>query len=422
VSHLETLHFFENALLQFDEAAHILNLSENQVAVMREPRRITEANLPIRMDDGSVQIFKAFRVQHNIARGPAKGGIRFHQDVNLDEVKALAFLTTYKCAVVGIPMGGGKGGIVVNPSTLSTNELERLARRYMAELANLFGENKDVPAPDVGTNPANMGWMMDTYSMHNEEYLPAVITGKPLNIGGSGGRDEAAGLGALFCLREVAKWEGIQLTGARAAIQGFGNAGSWAAHFFAKEGMKIVAISDITGTYSSDAGIDIDAARAHSAAHKSLAGLEKALSLKHDSDPRKVLEYPCDILVPAALENQILVANAPNIRAHIIAEVANGPMTLAAHDILRERKIRVIPDILCNAGGVTVSYLEWVQNRMGFYWPKERVLNEAELIMKSATQNVLQAATDHKVTMRLAAFIVAIQRVAHAAEMRGLYA
>lgn len=418
----ETLHFFENALLQFDQAAHILKLSDNQIAVIKEPRRITEANLPIRMDDGSVRIFKAFRVQHNVVRGPAKGGIRFHQDVNVDEVKALAFLMTYKCAVVGIPMGGGKGGIVVDPRALSTNELERLARRYMAELANLFGENKDVPAPDVGTNPMIMGWMMDTFSMHYEQFLPTVITGKPLEMGGSAGREEATGLGMLFCLREVARFEGIELKGMRAAVQGFGNAGSWGAWFLHKEGIRVVAISDITGTYSSDDGIDIEKAFAYNREHKGLGGIEKVLTLRHNPDPKAVLSHECDILVPAALENQILAANAPSIRAHIIAEVANGPMTIAAHDILRERKIRVIPDILCNAGGVTVSYLEWVQNRMGFYWPKEKVLEESERIMQAATREVLSTAREYGVTMRLAAFIIAIKRVVHAAEARGLYA
>jgi len=418
----ETLHFFENALLQFDQAAHILKLSDNQIAVIKEPRRITEANLPIRMDDGTVRIFKAFRVQHNIVRGPAKGGIRFHQDVNVDEVKALAFLMTYKCAVVGIPMGGGKGGIVVDPRALSANELERLARRYMAELANLFGENKDVPAPDVGTNPAIMGWMMDTFSMHYEQFLPTVITGKPLEMGGSAGREEATGLGMLFCLREVARFEKIELKGMRAAVQGFGNAGSWGAWFLHKEGIRVVAISDITGTYSSDDGIDIEKAFAYNREHKSLGGVEKVLSLRHDPDPKAALYHDCDILVPAALENQILAANASKIRAHIIPEVANGPMTIAAHDILRERKIRVIPDILCNAGGVTVSYLEWVQNRMGFYWPKEKVLEETERIMQAATRDVLNTAREYNVTMRLAAFIIGIQRVVRAAETRGLYA
>ncbi|MFN0149893.1 MAG: Glu/Leu/Phe/Val family dehydrogenase [bacterium] len=418
----ETLVFFENAMLQFDEAARMLQLSQDQIAVIKEPRRITEANLPVRMDDGSVKLFKAFRVQHNIVRGPAKGGIRFHQDVNVDEVKALAFLMTFKCAVVGIPMGGGKGGVIVNPSTLSKNEIERLARRYFAELSNLFGEDKDVPAPDVGTNAEIMGWMMDTYSMHYERSSPAVITGKPIELGGSQGREEATGLGMLFCLREVAKWESMQLAGATAAVQGFGNAGSWGAHFLSKEGLKIVAISDVTGTYSSEAGIDIAAARAYTNAHKSLGGADKELGYKFNPDSKAVLEHECDILVPAALENQILVSNAPKIRAKIIAEVANGPMTNAAHEILRDRKIRVIPDILCNAGGVTVSYLEWVQNRMGFYWTKDKVLDECEGIMKAATQNVLHVSGEYKVPMRLAAFIVAIQRVARAAEMRGLYA
>jgi glutamate dehydrogenase/leucine dehydrogenase len=418
----ETLNFFENAANQFDAAAHILKLSDNQIAVIREPRRITEANLPVRMDDGSIRIFRAFRVQHNIVRGPAKGGIRFHQDVNVDEVKALAFMMTFKCAVVNIPMGGGKGAIVVDPRTLSEGELERVARRYMAELANLFGENKDVPAPDVNTNETIMGWMMDTFSMHYEQYLPGVITGKPLELGGSQGRERATGQGMLYCLREVARSKGMTLSGLRAAVQGFGNAGSWSARLLAQDGVKIVAISDVTGTYSSDAGIDVEKAIAYTKEKRSLAGIEGALPVTRNPDPAAVLASAVDVLVPAALENQIRAANARDVRARIVAEVANGPTTNVADTILDERGIAVIPDILCNSGGVTVSYLEWVQNRMGYYWPRERVLEDLERMMKDATRSVLETAAEFKVNMRIAAYIIAIQRVARTAEIRGLYA
>jgi len=418
----ETLNFFENAAEQFDAAARILKLSDNQIAVIREPRRITEVNLPVRMDDGSIRIFKAFRVQHNIVRGPAKGGIRFHQDVNVVEVTALAFMMTFKCAVVNIPMGGGKGGIVVDPRKLSEGELERLARRYMAELAHLFGENKDVPAPDVNTNETIMGWMMDTFSMHYEQYLPGVITGKPLELGGSQGRERATGQGMLYCLREVAKAEGMELRGKRVGIQGFGNAGSWSARLLAEDGVKVVAISDVSGTYVSEDGIDVEKAIAYSKEKHSLEGLEKILSVQRNPDSAAVLVHAVDILVPAALENQILAANAHDIKARIVAEVANGPTTNVADLILQERGIAVIPDILCNSGGVTVSYLEWVQNRMGYYWPRERVLEDLERMMKDATLNVLRTAREYKVNMRIAAYIIAIQRVARTAEIRGLYA
>jgi glutamate dehydrogenase (NAD(P)+) len=418
----ESLNFFENALTYFDAAARTLKLSDNQIAVIKAPRRVTEANLPIRMDDGSIQIFQAFRVQHNIARGPAKGGIRFHPDVNVDEVKALAFLMTYKCAVVNIPMGGAKGGVVVDPRKLSDGELERLARRYMAELANLFGENKDVPAPDVNTDQRVMGWMMDTFSMHYEQCLPGVITGKPLELGGSQGRERATGQGMLYCLREVARWEEINLKGATAAVQGFGNAGSWSARVLAEDGLKVIAISDVTGTYVAEGGIDIEAAIGYAKENRSLAGAEKALGVRKDPNPAAVLTIPVDVLVPAALENQILAANAPHVQAKIVAEVANGPTTNAAAEILRDRKIRVIPDILCNSGGVAVSYLEWVQNRMGYYWGEERVLQDLERMMQDATRSVLETARDYKVTMRIAAYIVGIQRVVRTAEIRGLYA
>lgn len=415
----ETLHFFENALLQFDQAAHMLDLSDNQIAVIKEPRRITEANLPVRMDDGSIRVFKAFRVQHNIARGPAKGGIRFHQDVNVDEVKALAFLMTYKCAVVGIPMGGAKGGVVVDPRRLSLGERERLSRRYMADMIDLFGPDRDVPAPDVNTGPQVMSWMMDTYSMHKHDFVPGVITGKPVELGGSAGRGSATSRGIVHCIRRAAGRLGLELAGATAAIQGFGNVGSNAAKFLRDEGVKIVAISDVDGAFRNPEGINVQAAIAHVARRGSLRGFAGAAPMR---SRMKLLELPVDILVPAALENQITEDNAERVRARIIAEGANGPTTPPADAILARRGTFVIPDILCNAGGVTVSYLEWVQNRMGYYWTEERVNVDLKRIMETSFDQVYEVMKARRVSMRVAAFMLAIRRVTEASEMRGLYA
>lgn len=410
---------FANALAQFDRAAHHLRLTENQIAMVKEPRRITEALLPVHMDDGRIELFRAYRVQHNIARGPAKGGIRFHQDVNVDEVKALAFWMTYKCAVVGIPMGGAKGGVVVDPRKLSQGERERLSRRYMAEMIDLFGPDRDVPAPDVNTGPQVMSWMMDTYSMHHRNFVPGVITGKPLEIGGSEGRKSATSLGVAICVRMAAAKIGLDLKGAAVAVQGFGNVGSYTAKFLSEEGCRVVAISDVDGAFLDPAGIDVDAAMRHVAAKGSLRGFREAQKI---SDPMKLLEQPVDILVPAALENQITEKNAPRIRARIVAEGANGPTTPAADEILHRNGVFVIPDILCNAGGVTVSYLEWVQNRIGYYWTEERVNSDLRRLMESAFESVYATMKRHRVDMRIAAFIVAIQRVTDASEMRGLYA
>ncbi len=415
---------FENALKQFDAAAHVLKLNANQVAMIKQPRRITEVKLPVRMDDGRIEVFTGYRVQHNIARGPAKGGIRFHPDVNVDEVKALAFWMTFKCATVNIPMGGGKGGVIVDPGKLSRGELERLARRYMAEMIDLFGPDRDVPAPDVNTGPMIMGWMMDTYAMHHGgDFLPAVITGKPLEIGGSLGRDKATAQGMVFCVREAAKELKIDLKKATVAVQGFGNAGSFAAALLHADGCKIIAISDIGGAfYNLDKGIDPDQAIEYVKANKSLAGYDKAAEVKKYDDPMQLLEEKVDILIPAALENQITEANAPRIRPKMIAECANGPCTFEADKILTDNNVFLIPDILCNAGGVTVSYLEWVQNRMGYYWPAERVQEDLQRIMVKAFDDVYETALQYNVNMRIAAFIVAIDRVSRASEIRGLYA
>lgn len=424
MSFLKQINPFESALKQFDKAATIMKLSKSQIAMIKEPRRITEVNLPIRMDDGSIRIFKGFRVQHSVVRGPAKGGIRFHPNVTVDEVKALAFWMTYKCAVAGVPFGGGKGGVVVDPNTLSRNELENLSRRYFAEMSDLFGPDSDVPAPDVNTNPQIMCWMFDTYSMHKKQYLPAVITGKPLELGGSEGRSEATAQGMVFCLRDACEHLKIDLKKANVAIQGFGNAGSFAAKLLDADGAKIVAISDVSGAYYNPEGIDISSALSTCRNNKTwlLKGLENQTKCEKMDDPMKLLELDVDILIPAALENQIVEENANNVKAKIIAECANGPVTPEADDILEKKNIFLIPDILCNAGGVTVSYLEWVQNRMGYYWAKERVNEDLEHIMRKAFDEVYDRSLRHKVNMRIAAFMLAIDRVTTAAELRGLYA
>jgi glutamate dehydrogenase (NAD(P)+) len=410
---------FEHALEQFDAAARRLRLTDNQIAMIKLPRRTTEVLLPVRMDDGTIRNFRAFRVQHNMARGPAKGGIRFHQDVTVDEIKALAFWMTYKCAVVGIPMGGAKGGVIVDPRTLSAGERERLSRRYMAELVDLFGPDSDVPGPDVNTGPQVMGWMLDTYVMHKRDFLPGVITGKPTELGGSLGRQSATSRGLICCVHRAAARLGLKLGGATAAIQGFGNVGSHAARFLVQSGVKVVAISDVEGGYRNSSGIDVDAAIAHAARRGSLAGFKGATPLRRRS---QLLELPVDILVPAALENQITTQNAPRVRARIIAEGANGPTSPGADEILQGQGTFVIPDILCNAGGVTVSYLEWVQNRMGYYWPEDRVNDDLRRIMEVAFDEVYATMQKRRVSMRIAAFMVAIRRVTEASELRGLYA
>lgn len=419
---METVNAFENAMKQFDEAAGALRLSPNQVAMIKQPRRITEAKLPVRMDDGRIEVFTGFRVQHSVARGPAKGGVRFHPDVTVEEVKALAFWMTFKCAVVDIPFGGGKGGVAVDPRKLSLGELERLTRRYAADFGDLFGADQDVPAPDVNTNAQIMAWIMDTLSMHQRGYFPAVVTGKPLELGGSKGRESATAQGMVYCVREACRHLEIAPEKATVAIQGFGNAGSWAAKLLREIGFRITAISDVHGAFENPRGIDIDAALAHARAHNGLAGLEKAADVRRLDDPMRLLEADVDVLVPAAMENMITSKNAANVRARIIAECANGPTTYNADRILAKNGVFTIPDILCNAGGVTVSYFEWVQNRQGYYWQEERVRRELERYMTEAFYPVLNASREHGVNMRTAAFIVAIQRVAKAAELRGLYA
>ncbi len=414
---------FDNALAQFDRAAQIIKLSADQIAVIREPKRITEVKLPVRMDNGSIRVFTGYRVQHNVARGPAKGGVRFHPDVNLDEVKALAFWMTFKCATIGIPMGGGKGGVIVNPSELSVGELERLSRRYFADMVDLFGPDRDIPAPDVNTNPQIMAWFMDTYSMHHgANYIPSVVTGKPIELGGSQGRGTATAQGMVFCVIRAAEHLKMDIKKTTVAIQGFGNAGSYAAVLLREQGCTIQGIADVDGAFYNPKGIDPEVAIKYVQKNGTLKNFEKQESVTKMEDPMQLLELPVDILVPAALENQITKANAARIKARLIAECANGPCTPAADDVLESKKTFIIPDILCNAGGVGVSYLEWVQNRVGYYWTRERVQEDLKRMMETAFAAVLDTSLKYDVPMRTAAFIVAIQRVVRAAELRGLYA
>ena len=423
VAPVMTMNAYENALRQFDEAVHVMGLTPNQVAMIREPRKVIELKLPVRMDDGSIQVFQAFRVQHSLVRGPAKGGVRFHQDVTRDEVKALAFWMTMKCAVVDIPFGGGKGGIVVDPSKLSLGELERLSRRYFSELGTDVGPEQDIPAPDVNTNPQIMAWFMDTYCMHQRRHAPGVITGKPLELGGSEGRTQATAQGMVYTLEEAIAHLGMMVEGTSVAVQGFGNAGSNAAMLLAEAGMKIVAISDVTGAYRNDTGIDIGVALGWVKEHDgTLAGFEGAGVAERMADPMGLLELDVDVLIPAALENQLTAKNAGNVKAKIVAECANGPVTPEADQVFNEKGVFVIPDILCNAGGVTVSYFEWVQNRAAYYWSEERVLEELDRIMRKSFQDVLASSLKYDVPMRVAAFIVAMERVTKVAELRGLYA
>ena len=406
-----------NAERQFDEAASRLNLPEGLKEFIKRPRRSTIVSLPVMMDDGSIRVFTGYRVQHSITRGPAKGGIRFHPDVTLDEVEALAAWMTWKCAVVNIPFGGGKGGVVCDPDRMSKAELERMTRRYAADLSDLFGPESDVPAPDVNTNAQVMAWIVDTYSMHERRTEYAVVTGKPLEVGGSAGRREATGRGVLFCVREACKHLNIPIAGARVAVQGFGNVGSVSADLLAKDGAKIVAVSDVTGGIHRAAGLDIPALLEYVQDKRGVKGFPGSEPLGHP-----IVEYDCDILIPAALENQIRRDNADRIKAKIVAEGANGPTTPIADGVLQDRGVFVIPDILANSGGVTVSYFEWVQNRMGFYWQEDEVNQRLEAIMVNAFQDVLRKSLEHGVNMRVAAFMVAIERVVRVITLRGLYA
>lgn len=409
---------FGNVLKQFDEAARKLKLDPSLQEFMKMPRRSTIVNLPIRMDDGSFQLFKGYRVQHSIARGPAKGGIRFHPEVTLDEVEALAAWMTWKSAVVNIPFGGGKGGVVCDPDKLSQGELERLTRRYVADMMDLFGPQRDVPAPDVGTGPQAMGWFMDTFSMREGHSEPGVVTGKPINLGGSRGRLEATGRGVMITTREALKHLKLSLDGATASVQGFGNVGSVSARLLHDLGVKFLYVSDVKGAVYNADGIDINELITYVGKKKTIVGYPNATKAK----PEDVLFADVDILIPAALENQITDRNARNVKCKIMAEGANGPTTPEADAILEKKGVLVIPDILCNAGGVTVSYFEWVQNRIGYFWSEEEVNRRLEEKMVAAFNDVLDMSLQHKVSMRIAAFMLAITRVLEVVQLRGIYA
>jgi glutamate dehydrogenase (NAD(P)+) len=408
---------WEVAQQQFDLAAERLNLDPGMRLVLREPRREFTVHFPVHMDDGSVQVFTGYRVQHNLGRGPAKGGIRYHQDVSLDEVKALAMWMTWKCAVVGIPYGGGKGGVIVDPKQLSQKELEGLTRRFFTEIEILVGPEKDIPAPDVNTNSQIMAWMMDTYSMHAGYTVPGVVTGKPISLGGSEGRNEATARGTVFCVVEAARHLGIVLDQARVAIQGFGNAGSIAARLIADEGATVVAVSDSTGGIHAPNGLDINRVIAWKQEHGTVQGFPGSTDVTN----AEVLEVDCNILIPAALENQITAHNAGNIKAKLIAEAANGPTTPEADIILFRNGKFMVPDILCNAGGVTVSYFEWVQDLNRDHWSETVVNEKLHGIMTKAFREVLAVARREQCDMRTAAYLVAVERVADAMELRGLY-
>jgi glutamate dehydrogenase (NAD(P)+) len=374
--------------------------------------------IPIRMDDGSMRVFTGYRVQHNFSRGPCKGGIRFAPDVNLDEVRALAAWMTWKCAVVDLPFGGGKGGVICTPSELSQGELERITRRYTTGILDILGPDRDVPAPDVNTNEQTMAWLMDTYSMHVRRTTTAVVTGKPIALGGSRGRTEATGRGVMLTVREALKKLGLRPEQTTVVVQGCGNVGGIGARLMQAQGHKILSISDMYGAIHNPDGLDMVDVLAYLKANKKLVGYPKAKAISSDDS----LELECDVLVPAATENQINSANAARIKARVIVEGANGPTTANADRILEEKGVLVVPDILANAGGVTVSYFEWVQDRAGFFWTEDEVNSRLERIMVDAFKSIDATATEYKTSLRIAAYIVAVSRVAQVYKLRGNYA
>jgi len=409
---------FEAMMSRFDRAAELLDLEPGLYKVLRHPEKQIIVSCPVMMDSGEVEVFTGYRVLYNTSRGPAKGGIRFDMQVTLEEVKALAAWMTWKCAVVNLPFGGSKGGVICDPAKLSVGELERLTRRYTAGIVATLGPDSDVPAPDVNTNERVMAWVMDTFSMRAGHTVTAVVTGKPVEMGGSLGRREATGRGCMIVTKEALQHLRMPVQGTTVAVQGFGNVGSVAAQLLEKEGCKIVAISDKTGGYYNAKGIDVTAALAHARKTKHLEGFSGAEPVSNDN----LLTLDVDVLVPAALENVITSKNAGKVRARIICERANGPKTAGADNILDEKGVFVIPDILANAGGVTVSYFEWVQDRGGYFWPEEVVNQRLTDIMRRSFTDVLQLSQQHKVNMRTAAYMLSISRVATVHRLRGIYA
>ncbi|MBI2200939.1 MAG: Glu/Leu/Phe/Val dehydrogenase [Armatimonadetes bacterium] len=408
---------WEMALRQFNIAADSLPLKRGIREFLAYPKRELTVNFPVKMDDGSVRVFTGYRVHHSTVLGPTKGGIRYHPDVTLNEIRALAMWMSWKCAVVGLPYGGAKGGVIVNPKELSREELEHLTRRYATEISILMSPEGDIPAPDVGTNPQTMAWIMDTYSMHRGHSTPSVVTGKPLSIGGSQGRVEATGRGVSIAAREAGLAHGMSLAGSKVAVQGYGNVGSVAAYLLADLGCTIVAASDSSGGIYNAKGLDPRAVLKHKERHGSVSGFPGTDRVTNE----ELLELPCDVLVPSALEGQINGENAPRIKAKLIVEGANGPITPDADAVLDERKVMVAPDIVANAGGVIVSYFEWVQGLQQFFWTEEEVNQNMERIMVRSFGQVMRTAQEKKVNLRTAGLIRAIDRVAGALMTRGIY-
>lgn len=404
---------------RFDAAVNVLGLDQQFANVLRVPDKVVIANIPVTMDDGTIKVFEGFRVVHSDHLGPSKGGIRYSMDVNLDEVKALAAWMTWKCAIVSIPYGGAKGGIKCDPRSMSKGELERLTRGYTVKMKDVFGPDSDIPAPDMGTGQQEMAWIVDEYSKIKGQNAWAVVTGKPIVLGGSLGRVEATGRGVMVSTRSALAKMGIKPTDATCVVQGFGNVGSISAKLIAQMGVKIIGISDVTGGYYNPEGIDVEAALNYVATNgtRTLEGFPNAQKVSNG----ELLELDCTVLVPAAMEDQITPENAHNIKAKLIVEGANGPTTAEADAILDQKGIMVVPDILANAGGVTVSYFEWVQNRLGYYWTEERVNRRADRAMKMAFDNVFAAAEKHKINMRLAAYVVALEKVAGTLKIRGSF-
>ncbi|MFP5355259.1 MAG: Glu/Leu/Phe/Val family dehydrogenase [Gemmatimonadota bacterium] len=409
---------FEAMMSRFDRAAELLDLEPGLYKVLRKPEKQLIVSCPVMMDNGEIEVYTGIRVLYNTSRGPAKGGIRFDTQVTLDEVTALAAWMTWKCAVVNVPFGGAKGGVICDPLKMSAGELERLTRRYTSGIMQLLGPDSDVPAPDVNTNERVMAWIMDTYSMQMRHTVTAVVTGKPIEMGGSLGRREATGRGCMFVVKEALAHLGMSVKGTTVAVQGFGNVGSVSAQLLAREGCKIVAIGDRSGAIYNAAGLDVDDAIAYVKKNKVLEGYNKGERISND----ELLTLDVDVLVPAALENVITTKNAPKIRAKIICEGANGPTTAAADAILDEKGIFVIPDILANAGGVTVSYFEWVQDRGGYFWSEDTVNERLRDLMVKSFRDVLELSKQHKVNMRTAAYMLSISRVATVHRLRGIYA
>jgi glutamate dehydrogenase (NAD(P)+) len=414
---IDIMNPYEMAVAQFDEAADRLGLSQAMRAILRKPKRELIVNFPVRMDNDEIEMFTGYRVQHNITRGPAKGGIRFSPEVSLDEVRALAMWMTWKCAVVGIPFGGAKGGVLCDPHKLSRSELERLSRRYATEISILIGPNSDIPAPDMNTNPQIMGWMMDTFSMHQGYSVPAVITGKPLAIGGSEGRLEATARGVQFVTREAMRDNGMHPDECAVVVQGFGNVGSISARLLHELGCKVVGLSDINGGVYNSEGIDVHQALHYSKEHGTLRGLPHTERITN----AELLTLPCDVLVPAALENQLTGRNAAQVKARLIVEAANGPTTPEADHILNDRGVVIVPDILANAGGVTVSYFEWVQDLQRFFWAEHEINDRLETIMTRSYRAIREKALQQETNLRMGAYLLAVARVAEATEIRGVY-